>query len=245
VALATTQISVDPSPQPNAPAGVYSITGTFANNSSSPFTNLYFIVTQLTGGNLLLNADGGPGGVGARLSVPSAALGSDGVLIPGESFSQLFRIGLQQNQAFSFRVDLYAGGGGPLPDARLATLATTPTSIYLASIRGTFNPVAMYRVQVPASLAIPAPQGPGVLPALLTTPTPAPTGTPILSPTATAPAIAPRATATIVPATTSPASEPSADRCITEIDGSCNQVAPAAEPPPDLDADTDPDGNRD
>ena len=61
----------------------------------------------LSGGNLLLNADGGPGGVGAILSVPPASLGSDGVLDPGESFDVDFEIGLQLRRGFTFFVNAF------------------------------------------------------------------------------------------------------------------------------------------
>ncbi len=46
----------------------------------------FFEIVTLTGGNVGLNADGGPGGVGSTVSVPAIDLGPDGVLSPGESF---------------------------------------------------------------------------------------------------------------------------------------------------------------
>src|SRR5262249_4207312 len=55
-------------------------------------------------GNLLLNADGGPGGVGAHLTPD---VGSDGILSPAESFTTNFVIGLQLRQSFTFFVDLF------------------------------------------------------------------------------------------------------------------------------------------
>jgi hypothetical protein len=43
------------------------------------------------GGNLLLNADGGPGGLGNRLTPD---VGPDGAWTPGETVEVAFKIGL-------------------------------------------------------------------------------------------------------------------------------------------------------
>ena len=64
-------------------------------------------VIELTGGNVVLNAVGEPGGEGSIVKVPSAALGADGILSPGESFTQEFRIGLAPLDPFDFFVDAY------------------------------------------------------------------------------------------------------------------------------------------
>ncbi len=68
-----------------------------------------FQVTQASGGNLLLNADGGPGGVGAFLTPD---VGPDAILSPDESLTTGFVIGLQKRVRFTFFVDLL-GVPGP------------------------------------------------------------------------------------------------------------------------------------
>ncbi|MFC1996053.1 choice-of-anchor Q domain-containing protein [Chloroflexota bacterium] len=97
---------------PNAPKGIYTISSTFSNLSSTAIEDIHFLVTELSGGNLLLNADDGPGGVGATLTVPPEALGDNGLLDPGESFTVEFEIGLQRRRGFSFFVDAYGIPGG-------------------------------------------------------------------------------------------------------------------------------------
>ncbi len=95
----------NPHPQENAPWGVLTIKTKFRNRSQSEIQDIQFEVTRLTRNNLLLNADGGPAGVGAILSVAPEALGSDGILSPHESFTVKFKIGLQTWRPFRFAVD--------------------------------------------------------------------------------------------------------------------------------------------
>ena len=103
VALDGVNTGFSSTPEPNAPAGVYTISATFTNNTTdTTLSNIYFEVVELSNGNLLLNADGGPGGVGSRLSVTSPAS-----LAPGESFTVDFRIGLASLSPFNFFVDAY------------------------------------------------------------------------------------------------------------------------------------------
>ena len=64
------------------------ITATFTNTSETPLRNPFFEVTDLSGDNVLINADGGNGGVGATLS-PDVG---DGVLSPDEPVTATFRI---------------------------------------------------------------------------------------------------------------------------------------------------------
>jgi hypothetical protein len=112
------QRSYDPTPVPNAPEGVYTISATFRNISSVTLRDLFFEAAVLTGGNVVLNAYGGPEGEGAVIPVPSANLGDDGTLAPGGSFTVDFEIGLATLQPFSFYVDAYGvsveGGGDDL-----------------------------------------------------------------------------------------------------------------------------------
>lgn len=96
------QSSFDPTPAPNAPKGTFTITASFTNRSSTPIKIPLFIVVKLTGDNLLLNADDRAGGVGATVTPD---LDND-MLQPGESMTVDFVIGLQDNNTFSFHVDL-------------------------------------------------------------------------------------------------------------------------------------------
>ncbi len=89
-----------------APAGVYTITATWKNISSVDITDMHTVVMVLSGGHVVLNADGGSGGVGSILSVPPEALG-DGILQPGETFSLAYEIGLVRRERFDFFVDVY------------------------------------------------------------------------------------------------------------------------------------------
>lgn len=101
-------LAYDPTPLANAPAGVFTIGATFKNRSDLPISNLFFQVTRLTGNNLLLNANGGPGGEGSILTVP-------GTLAPQAKATATFPIGLQQRWPFLFFVKAY----GSLPAGTL------------------------------------------------------------------------------------------------------------------------------
>jgi hypothetical protein len=78
------------------------ITATFTNASGSPLRDPFFEVTDLSAGNMLINADGGNGGVGATLS-PDVG---DGVLSPGEPVTATFRIRLASFGPFTFFVNV-------------------------------------------------------------------------------------------------------------------------------------------
>jgi hypothetical protein len=85
----------DPTPVTNAPAGVYTLSATFTNRASRPLAQLYYRIILLTGKNLVLNAQGGPAGVGGVVKGPTP-------LAPGASFTIDFVIGLQQKTPFLF-----------------------------------------------------------------------------------------------------------------------------------------------
>lgn len=89
---------------PRAPAGVYRVTFRFQNVSPQTFADLQARITQLTGGHIIVNRDGAPSstpaGVGSVVSVPGAALGLDGHLVPTETFTQVIEIGLQRREPF-------------------------------------------------------------------------------------------------------------------------------------------------
>jgi hypothetical protein len=69
-------------------------------NTSPPLSSLIIQVANITNGNLLQNADGGPGGVGATLTPPNTSLS------PGRSEKVLFVICLKQMGEFSFFVNI-------------------------------------------------------------------------------------------------------------------------------------------
>ena len=94
----------DPTAVPDAPAGTFTIGATFTNTSNRPLRFPFFTVTELSGENLLLNAEEGPQGVGATVT-PNVG---DQVLSPGETVQVDFVIGLQTSTPFTFFVDLFA-----------------------------------------------------------------------------------------------------------------------------------------
>jgi outer membrane protein assembly factor BamB len=98
--LATTY---NPTPVPNGPAGTFVIVAKFDNTSDKTIVNPFFEVIQLTGGNLLLNADGGPGGVGATMTPPGSLTTP---LLPGETGTYQFRISLLKLARFDFSVSM-------------------------------------------------------------------------------------------------------------------------------------------
>jgi hypothetical protein len=84
------------------------IAATFTNTSDTAIQHPFFEVTELTGGNVLLNGDAGRGRVGATLS-PDVG---DGILSPGESMTVTFRIRLRTHDSFQFFVTFH---GDPVP----------------------------------------------------------------------------------------------------------------------------------
>jgi hypothetical protein len=87
-------------------AGTFSFKARLTNTGSHSFSHLAVKVTALTNGDLLQNADGGPGGVGALLTVPATGAYADGVMAPGESVDVSFVICLRTEGAFTFFVDV-------------------------------------------------------------------------------------------------------------------------------------------
>ena len=106
--LEHTDIAYVPVPRPGAPAGALSISANFSSLSATTLEEIFFEVVTLTGGNVMLNADGGPSGVGATVSVSDDALGQNAGLDPGETFEITFEVGLAQPQPFTLLVDAYA-----------------------------------------------------------------------------------------------------------------------------------------
>jgi hypothetical protein len=95
-----------------SPAGVATLVATWNNTSDQIISDISVVVSILTGGNWLLNADDEPGQVGATMTIPNDALGSDGVLTPGESGSVEFLIGL-----LSYPFDFFVQGFGTVEPA--------------------------------------------------------------------------------------------------------------------------------
>jgi hypothetical protein len=91
-----------PAPTPDSPAGTFVISATFRNDRAIPvIVDPFFEVVELSGENLLLNADGGAGRVGATLT-PDVK-----VLEKGASLDVIFLIGLQTTQSFRFFVNMF------------------------------------------------------------------------------------------------------------------------------------------
>ncbi len=141
--LASSTDSYDPTPQANAPAGVYSVAATFTNVTEVSLEDVSFTVADLAAGNLLLNADGGPAGVGATISVPAAALGSDGILHPNESFTYSFAVGLASAGASDLTVD---ANGVPhdwiLPDPVPSYDANDASFVF--AVNSSNNPIRLF-----------------------------------------------------------------------------------------------------
>jgi hypothetical protein len=89
----------------------YPIDAVFEKKPGVNLSHLFFKVVRLDGSSCpctVKNADDGPGTVGARISVPAAALGPDGILSPGEIFTQHFDITLTRHpESFTFFVDVF------------------------------------------------------------------------------------------------------------------------------------------
>ena len=86
--------------------GTFRFEARLTNTSDSSLTDLVVVVTTLTNGNLLQNADGGPGGVGATVAVPQEDAFADGILSPEESVDVPFVVCLQEPSPFRFFVDV-------------------------------------------------------------------------------------------------------------------------------------------
>lgn len=106
VELSGLTTSFDPTPRPSAPAGTFTVTATFALAGPDPIRGPFFRVAELSGGNALVNADGGPGGVRSRLT-PN--IGAAGLWLPGALVTADFVIGLQTRQPFTFLVNVLGG----------------------------------------------------------------------------------------------------------------------------------------
>jgi DNA-binding beta-propeller fold protein YncE len=128
--VAETEISesTDPTPVMGGPAGTFTLVEQFCNTGPNTLTLLQSVTTTLTGGNILLNRDGGtPAGVGSVLTFPSSEGFADRLLGPSECVTVTYRIGLQSTASFDFFVDVL--GESVEPPASANTVAQTTEAI--------------------------------------------------------------------------------------------------------------------
>jgi hypothetical protein len=103
----TFSFTADPAGCPDGFVGKFSFAARLTNHQEQPLTDLFVSVTTLTHNNLLLNAEGPPFGVGARLTVPTGDDFSDGVLSHEEAVDVPFVICLKERRRFTFEVDVF------------------------------------------------------------------------------------------------------------------------------------------
>jgi hypothetical protein len=93
------------------PAGTFTINAVLTNKRTERIQGpVKAVVKTLTKGNKLLSATYGNGGAGSGQAIDA---GTDGALIPQESTTIQFRIGLATRSAFTFLVDVYGAAIGP------------------------------------------------------------------------------------------------------------------------------------
>jgi hypothetical protein len=92
---------------PGGVRGTFSFAARLTNTSPKVLSDLFAEVTTLTQGNLLQKADGGPGSIGARLTVPQEDDFTDGVLSPEELVDVPFIMCLQERRPFQLFVDVF------------------------------------------------------------------------------------------------------------------------------------------
>jgi hypothetical protein len=91
---------------PGGEVGTFRFEARLTNIRERSLSDLVIAVIELTGLNLLQNADSGPGGVGTNMTVPRQEGFSDGVLRPHEFVDVPFIICLLQQEPFRFFVDV-------------------------------------------------------------------------------------------------------------------------------------------
>jgi hypothetical protein len=88
------------------PGGTLRFKARLANTSDRLLSNLTLQLTTLPKGALLANADGGPTGVGALLTVPRAGAYARGLLAPGDFIDVSFALCLPTKTSIPFFVDV-------------------------------------------------------------------------------------------------------------------------------------------
>jgi hypothetical protein len=81
-----TGLTYTPGANPPATLGTYSLVFNYTNNSGRELHNLFFKVT-VANNAYLMNADGGPGGMGAQQALLNSTLGPDESWQPGETLT--------------------------------------------------------------------------------------------------------------------------------------------------------------
>jgi hypothetical protein len=109
----TYQFTPDTTGCPAGFVGRFSFDARLTNVSDQLLTLLAAEVTTITGGNVLQNADGGPAGVGARLTVPRQEDFADGVLSAAEFVDVPFAICIRERSPFRFFVNVLGVIGTP------------------------------------------------------------------------------------------------------------------------------------
>jgi hypothetical protein len=110
------------------PSGFSSTFSFSARLTNTRRTELFLLAAQvfeLTNGVLVQNADGGPGGVGAFVTIPLLGMFADGNLSPEEYVDVRFVMCLTRVRPFSFRVDVL---GLSAPEPVVVVGATISTS---------------------------------------------------------------------------------------------------------------------
>ena len=102
----TLAFTPDPTGCPAGFMGIFRFEARLTNISEHSLADLVAAVTTLSDGNLLQNADGRPGGVGARLTMPQEDGFTDGMLNPDEFVDVPFVICVSERQPFTFVVDV-------------------------------------------------------------------------------------------------------------------------------------------
>jgi Beta-propeller repeat len=97
--------SFSPTAAPGGPAGTFTVTAVLTNTSTENILEpINAIVSTLTNGNKLLSATEGDGGVSSKQAINA---GADAMLIPNDSATVQFKIGLANRSPFSFFVDVW------------------------------------------------------------------------------------------------------------------------------------------
>jgi hypothetical protein len=105
VNFVVSKTSFNPASVPDAPAGTFTIVAVLTNTSGEIIREpIQAIVKTLTNGNKLLSATEGDGGVTSKQAIDA---GSDEILMPNESATVQFRIGLANHDRFDFFVDVW------------------------------------------------------------------------------------------------------------------------------------------
>jgi hypothetical protein len=104
VNFVVSKTSFNPASVPGGPAGTFTISAVLTNRSAEIIGEpVQAVVKTLSNGNKLLSATEGDGGVGSKQAIDA---GADDILMPGESSTVEFRIGLANHDRFDFFVDV-------------------------------------------------------------------------------------------------------------------------------------------